>query len=218
MNIRDSYDSAAEGYADHLFRELEQKPLDRHLLNRFAEATKGAGTVADLGCGPGHVSKYLHEQGVSMIGVDLSSRMIEVARRLTSGIDFRVGDMGKLDFDDAGLAGIVAFYSIVHFEPAGLPAVFGEMRRVLRRDGFAMIAFHIGNEVVPVEEMFGAAVELDFHFHLPGDVIEALRMSGFRVIEHIERDPYEGAEYPTRRCYLLARAVEPGESSAAPRA
>ncbi|MCA1732617.1 MAG: hypothetical protein LC732_03335 [Acidobacteria bacterium] len=60
MNIRDSYDSAAEGYADHLFRELEQKPLDRHLLNRFAEATKGAGIVADLGCGPGHVSKYLH--------------------------------------------------------------------------------------------------------------------------------------------------------------
>lgn len=125
MSIRDSYDSAARAYADHLSTELEQKPLDRHLLNRFAEATRGRGLVADLGCGPGHVARYLRDQGVLMTGIDLSPEMIRVAADLNPGIDFRVGDMGDLHLDDARLAGVVAFYSIVHFDSAGLGAIFG---------------------------------------------------------------------------------------------
>jgi SAM-dependent methyltransferase len=211
MNVRDSYDSAASAYADHLFTELEQKPLDRHLLNRFAEAARGRGWVVDLGCGPGHVAKYLREQGVSVIGVDLSAEMIRVAGDLSPGIDFRVGDMRRLDFDDASLAGVVAFYSIVHFDSAELGAVFREVRRVLRPDGLALVSFHIGDQVVHVDDLYGAPVSLDFRFHVPDEVIEALRRAHLHVVERVEREPYEGAEYPSRRCYLLARAVEATE-------
>ncbi len=49
MDVRESYDSAAEAYAEHLATELDHKPLDRHLLNRFAEEVRGHGLVADLG-------------------------------------------------------------------------------------------------------------------------------------------------------------------------
>ena len=52
MDTRASYDSAAKAYAEHLADELAHKPLDRHLLNRFAEETRGRGLVADFGCGP----------------------------------------------------------------------------------------------------------------------------------------------------------------------
>jgi trans-aconitate methyltransferase len=62
MDVRGSYDSAAAAYAEHLASELANKPLDRHLLNRFAEDVRGRGRVADLGCGPGHVTRYLREQ------------------------------------------------------------------------------------------------------------------------------------------------------------
>ena len=205
--VRDSYDSAASAYADHLFTELEQKPLDRHLLNRFAEATRGNGSVVDLGCGPGQIAKYLREQGVSVIGVDLSAEMIKVAGSLSPGIDFRVGDMRRLDFEDASLAGVVAFYSIVHFEPAELDAVFREVRRVLRQDGLALISFHVGDHMVHLDDLYGAPVSLDFQFHVPDAVIAALRGAHFQVTEEVEREPYEGAEYPSRRCYLLAKAL-----------
>jgi SAM-dependent methyltransferase len=211
VSVRDSYDSAASAYADHLFTELEQKPLDRHLLNRFAEAVRGRGQVVDLGCGPGHVARYLREQGVSIIGVDLSAEMIRVAGDLSPGIDFRVGDMRRLDFDDASLAGVVAFYSIVHFDSAELGAVFREVRRVLRPDGLALVTFHVGDQVVHVDDLYGAPVSLDFWFHVPDEVIEALRRAHFHVVERVEREPYEGAEYPSRRCYLLARAAEATE-------
>lgn len=111
LDIRASYDSAADAYVQHLFTELEQKPLDRHILNRFAEAVRGRGLVADLGCGPGHVAKYLHEQGVNVCGIDLSPEMIRCAARLSPGLAFQVGDMTSLDLPAASLAGIVAFYS-----------------------------------------------------------------------------------------------------------
>ena len=42
--IRTSYDSAAAAYVEHLYGELTAKPLDRNLLNRFAEEIGDRGT------------------------------------------------------------------------------------------------------------------------------------------------------------------------------
>jgi len=207
MSIRESYDSAAGAYAEHLAGELVHKPLDRHLLNRFAEQTRGRGLMADLGCGPGHVARYLQEQGVTTVGLDLSPGMVEVAASLHPGLDFRVDDMTRLDLADASLAGVVSFYSIVHFAAAELGGVFQQMRRVLAPGGLALVAFHIGDQVVHLDDLFGVPVSLDFRFHDPGKVVEALRAARLAVIEHAEREPYEGVEYPSRRCYLLARAA-----------
>jgi SAM-dependent methyltransferase len=206
MDVRESYDAAALAYAERLASELEGKPLDRHLLNRFAEGTRGRGLVADLGCGPGHVARYLHEQGVAVFGIDLSPAMVACAAGLNPGLEFRVGDLRALDLPAASLAGVVAFYSIVHFEAAALPAVARELRRVLAPGGLALVAFHAGEQVVHLDELFGAPVSLDFRFHAPAGITAALEGAGLPVIEHVEREPYAGAEHPSRRCYLLARA------------
>ena len=208
MDVRESYDSAARAYAEHLATELDRKPLDRHLLNRFAEAMSGGGLVADLGCGPGHVARYLSEQGVRMVGIDLSPEMVRIATELQPDIEFRVGDMTALDLLDGSLAGVIAFYAIVHFKPDELGPVFREMRRVLSPGGLVLLAFHVGEEVVHVDDLFGAPVSLDFRFHVPERVIEALESARFTVMERIERQPYEGAEHPSRRCYILARGTE----------
>jgi ubiquinone/menaquinone biosynthesis C-methylase UbiE len=207
MSIRESYDSVARTYAAHLASELSGKPLDRHLLNRFAEEVRGRGLVADLGCGPGHVARYLHDQDVTMIGIDLSPQMIEEARRLNPELEFKVGDMRKLSLPDASFVGVIAFYSIVHLAPDELPAIMAELRRVLMPGGLILVAFHIGRDVVHVDELFGEPVNLDFRFYVPADVIDALRATGLVVIEQVEREPYPGAEFPSRRCYLLARAA-----------
>jgi hypothetical protein len=55
-DVGDSYDRVAAEYALRIFGELEHKPLNRQLLDRFAERVQGLGPVCDLGCGPGHTS------------------------------------------------------------------------------------------------------------------------------------------------------------------
>ena len=206
MNIRESYDSAAAAYAEPLSDDLARKPLDRHLLNRFAEEIRGCGLVGDLGCGPGHVARYLSERGVTIFGVDFSAQMVVVAKTMNPDLDFRVEDMRQLEAGDASLAGVVLFYSIVHFDLTELPSVFREARRVLVPGGLALVAFHAGDFIVHRDELFGAPVSLDFRAHSPESVMESLRAAGLSVIEEVYREPYAGAEYPSRRCYLLARA------------
>lgn len=83
---------------------------------------QGLGPVCDLGCGPGHVARYLHDLGMEEIfGLDLSTGMVETARRLNPGIEFRQGNMLSLDAGDGSWGAIVAFYSIVHLPRGALP-------------------------------------------------------------------------------------------------
>lgn len=105
---RESSDTLGATDTERIFAELAGKPLDRPLLNRLAEGVRDRGLVADLGCGPGHVARYLHERRVRMLGIDLALRMIEWARKLLPEIEFRVGDMRTLELPDGALAGIVA--------------------------------------------------------------------------------------------------------------
>jgi ubiquinone/menaquinone biosynthesis C-methylase UbiE len=205
MDVRSSYDAAAQAYAEHLFNELEGKPLDRHLLNRFAESLAGRGKVADLGCGPGHVARYLHDRGVEVAGVDISPGMIATARRMSPDLPFDVGDMTSLGFDDESLRGLVGFYAIVHFDSRELKPVFDEFHRVLAPEGLVLLAFHVGDESRHVDDLWGTRVDLDFHFHSTGEVKQSLEDAGFVVLEVIERAPYPEVEYPSQRCYLLAK-------------
>lgn len=200
-----SYDSVAAAYAEELYDELAGKPLDRHLLARFAEGVRGRGLVADVGCGPGQVASLLHELGTAIIGIDISPEMVREASRRDPDVRFRVGDMRALDLEDGALAGMVAFYAIVHLQTAELPAVFREWRRVLADDGLLLVAFHVGDDVIHRDELFGKPVSLDFRFHRSAEVARTLGEAGFAVAEACEREPYPEVEHPSRRCYLLAR-------------
>src|ERR1700681_3041516 len=126
-----SYDQVADEYARRLFDELQYKPLDRQLLDRFAASVRDAGPVCDMGCGPGQVAHYLHERGVQVCGVDLSPAMVEQARRLTPGVDFRQDDMLALDVPDGAWGGIAAFYSIIHIPRGDMAQTLCELPRAL---------------------------------------------------------------------------------------
>jgi len=205
-DVQVSYDCVAEEYVRHLYDELRHKPLDRQVLDQFADRVRGTGLACDLGCGPGQVARYLRERGVAVCGVDLSPRMIEEAHRLNPGIAFSQGDMRSLPVPDGTWAGIAAFYAIVNLQAADLQQVLREMWRVLRPGGLVLLSFHIGEEVSHVEDLWGCAVSLDFYFFGTADVAGYLGAAGFQIEEIIEREPYAPEfEYQSRRAYIFAR-------------
>ena len=206
-DIQSSYDRIADEYVRRIFDELDHKPLDRELLDRFAERVRDRGPVLDIGCGPGIVARYLRHRQVQVTGVDLSLGMVERARALNPGIDFVQGDMRSLDVPDGALGGIVGFYSIIHIPPDDVVAVLRELRRALRPDGLLLLSFHIGSEPVHLDEMWGHRVTLDFFFFETEPMKAYLREAGFEVDDTIERDPYPEVEVQTRRAYLFARAA-----------
>ena len=208
--LRHGYDRVAEPYAARFFDELAHKPLDRALLACFAEQVQGLGPVADVGCGPGQVASWLHERGLPVLGVDLSPKMVALARRRSPGLDFREGTMLALDAGDAAWGGIVAFYSIIHLPPADRPRALRELHRVLRPGGLLLLAFHVGDQRLHVDEFLGQPVSIDFYLLDPAALERGLEQAGFTVEARVERRPYTTVEAQTRRCYLLARKPEPG--------
>jgi SAM-dependent methyltransferase len=203
-NVQRSYDRVAEAYVARIAHELAHKPLDREVLARFASQVQGQGLVCDLGCGPGHVTRYLHEHGASVFGIDLSPRMVELACQLNPGLEFRQGNMASLASEDASWAGIVAFYSLIHFQRTRIVSVLQEFYRVLRPAGVLLLAFHQGQEVRHIEEWWGQAVELDGVFFERAEMEDYLRSAGFTIEAGFIRAPYPEVEVQTQRVYLQA--------------
>jgi SAM-dependent methyltransferase len=202
-SLRAGYSTVARAYREHLIDELAGKPLDRAFLDAFAERCRGP--IVDVGCGPGHVARYLADRGARVEGVDLSPEMIAEATASHPAIAFRTADMFDLPYAAGSLAGIVAFYAIVHLPTDELAGVAREFHRVLAPGGLAAIAFHAGSDTVHVDELFGCTTSLDFVLHRPEAVAATLAEVGFAIAARLDREPYPDVEYPSQRTYLLAR-------------
>jgi SAM-dependent methyltransferase len=205
---RGRYDSVADEYARQLYDELAGKPFDRDLLEHFSQ-TVGAGRVCDVGCGPGQVTRFLHERGCEAFGVDLSPRMVEVATSLNPGIEFRVGDLRRLPVEEGTLAGIVCFYSLIHLESDQLGPALVRLRRSLRPSGRLLLGVHEGRETREPGQLWGIPVALRFTFFTYEDVKAALLEAGFTIEQITHRAPYPEVEVETERLYATAVSLEP---------
>jgi SAM-dependent methyltransferase len=216
---RASYDVIAPAYTDRFSDwPADSHPLDRSLVSAFAELTRrhAPAPVADLGSGPGSVTAHLHALDVPVFGVDISPRMVALARRAHPELRFHVGSMTSLDLPDETLGGILALYSIIHVPTEHLPATFAEFHRVLRPGGHVLLAFQSGDadDRVRLSERFGQEITLDYHWRTPDTVADALAKAGLQLQARVLREPQEEETRP--RAFLLARkpgAPAPGRQA-----
>ena len=193
-DTRSSYDTDASGYADKVRGLLDGSPYLRASLALFAELVHGAGggPVADVGCGPGYVTGHLHDAGVDAFGIDLSPEMIAIARRDYPRLRFEVGTMTDLDLADASVAGIVAFWSVIHVPDHAMPGVFEEFRRVMRPRAPLLVGFHVGDETRHTSEGYtGRPIKVDSHHRPPSQVETWLRDAGFAIEAELVMRPDE---------------------------
>jgi SAM-dependent methyltransferase len=199
----------AQQYAELFRTALDDAPLDRALLGAFAEMVRRDHPdpqLLEVGSGPGITAAYLHRLGMPVRGIDLSPAMVELARREHPEIGFEVGEMGALDVADASLAGVVAWYSVIHVPASWRRDVIGEFHRVLRPGGYALMAFQVGDDTLRLEEVFGHDVSLDFHRLQPDAVVALLGDAGFEVTARLVRAPDPaGAAAQIPQGFLIAR-------------
>ncbi|MEK2490903.1 class I SAM-dependent methyltransferase [Kitasatospora purpeofusca] len=138
-----AYDGVVELYASLFADGLEQRPFARAMIGTFAELVRATGNprVADVGCGPGHITAMLNELGLDASGFDLSPGMVEHARRARPALRFQEARMEALPIEDGALGGVLAHYSTIHTPPVELPALLAELVRVLAPGGLLLLSF-----------------------------------------------------------------------------
>ena len=203
---RAAYDAAALVYAQRFSGELRGRPLDRAILGAFAEVVSagGGGQVADLGCGPGHVTAYLDGLGLAAFGVDASPAMIRLAREAYPGLRFDVGSMAALNVADGALGGVLSRWSVIHTPPPELPVITAEFHRVLAPGGHLLIGFWASDDPSHPVQDFDHAVTLAYRWS-PDHLAALLRKSGLAEVARMVRAPQPADRRQFQEIHLLAR-------------
>ncbi|MEV6773359.1 class I SAM-dependent methyltransferase [Nocardia sp. NPDC051030] len=186
-DTRASYDTVAVAYADLTRHFLDETPEERAAFASFAASVQaqGGGLVADVGCGTGRITAHLCQLGVDAFGIDLSPGMIEVARRDHPDLRFEVGSMTNLGLADASIAGLLAWYSLIHIPDDEISSVLAHFRRVLRPGGPILLGFHVGDESrLKTEGYGGHPMNLYVHLRQLSQMSTLLSDAGFTVQAH----------------------------------
>ncbi|WP_327000327.1 class I SAM-dependent methyltransferase [Dactylosporangium sp. NBC_01737] len=193
--VRDAYAAVAELYIG-LFGTREQVHVDdlafigRHLAIR-------TGGVLDVGCGPGHITGYLRSLGVDAAGIDVVPEFIAHAKAAHPDGRYQLGSLQSLDAGDGSVAGVLAWFSLIHLPPQDLDGALGELRRVMTPAGALVVGFFEGDEVAAFDHKVVTAYRWPVE-----EFSERLARAGFTEVERLHR-PSDG----THRPYAAIAAV-----------
>ena len=179
------FGSIAEVHADDLAL------IDRHLSI--------PGAVLDVGCGPGHLTAHLRSLDVDAIGIDLVPEFIDHARATHPDGRYELGSMHCLPVPDGSIAGLLAWYSLIHVPPDDLDSVLAELRRSMVEAGTLVAGFFDADKTVAFDHQVVTA------YSWPVDEFSSrLRRAGFTEVERRRRP---GASERGRRPHAAIAAI-----------
>lgn len=175
-DVQAAYSNRAAEYVQALGSTASAHPSDVQLITSWAAHV--GGPIVDAGCGPGHWSACLTEEGHRVRGIDQVPEFIDHARGAYPGVPFDLGNIDRLPFENGSVGGILAWYSLIHHEPSTIRATLEEFARVVQPGGSLLVGFFIG----PVVEPFDHKVVTAYRWP-PEALANELDIAGFDVVE-----------------------------------
>jgi ubiquinone/menaquinone biosynthesis C-methylase UbiE len=171
------YDKIARIYSNYTYQKIVQ-----YQLTKFISFLKGK-KILDAGCGPGRDTESFLEDGFDVVGVDISKKMIEEAKKNVPKGKFKVMDFREMKFKDKEFDGVWAMASLVHIDKRNMPKVLKEFNRVLNEKGALFIRLKEGKGKVEINESkYGGDDGRTQYLHDQEKMIEYLDGAGFDVI------------------------------------
>lgn len=150
-------------------------------LTRFSKLIERGKTILDVGCGDGlSVDAYLVKQGITVNGIDVSARMIELARKNVPGGFYEVKDMLDLKEGEYCVDGIVSLRAMLHIPHARYRALLKNFASFMPKSGALLLAMRPDEWGQAGEDAAGAMVSL--YHDSAGDNIELLEDAGFTIL------------------------------------
>lgn len=199
-----AYEALAADYAASPASHVSH-PFEEWLLDRVPGLADGR-PVADLGCGPGHVSARLAAAGADVVGFDPSPAMLAQASAAHPDVTFQRASLAQFlrpRTADAWGA-VVAWFSLIHLAASELPDALASVARTVRAGGWVLVALHAGDGIAPAVALPGGGTVPDVVLHDRAQVADAAASAGLTVVESYVRGahpPGDGFD----SLYVLAR-------------
>ena len=139
-NVADFYNKTATGWSDEWYKEKKQSEILGKFYNCYAQVGTRHPRILDLGCGAGYDSKIISKMGARVVGLDVSEKLINIAKRKVSNCKFFVGDMtepynklGKFD-------GVLCLATIMHVGATKMKQTFDNMIQALKKGGLVLVS------------------------------------------------------------------------------
>ena len=137
--------------------QFKQLGLDKNVEVLRRQVNLVGKQVVDIGCGSMTFSKILAGEGANVLAIDPDPRQAELNRNLAefpAGITFEEAGADAIPADDSSLDGAFFSYSLHHIDASYYDAMFAEVDRVLRDDGFVYVIEPIGGPLNEVTKLF----------------------------------------------------------------
>lgn len=156
-------------------------PSDLQIVSTWASETLGE--IIDAGCGPGHWTNFLAQRGSNARGIDRVPEFIAHSASSYPALDFAIEDLDSVVAADNSVGGILAWYSLIHYEPSDIHVPLREFSRVVRPGGSLLVGFFEG----PAVEKFDHAVTPAYRWSVDAITAE-LAGAGFEIVESFVRN------------------------------
>jgi SAM-dependent methyltransferase len=185
---------------------LEQRALDGIVRDRLAS---GPVTHLDFACGTGRILGHLMGQVSSTTGVDVSSSMMEVARKVAPAAELIEADLTQQDvLGERTFDLITAFRFFPNAEPELRQAVCSVLKRHLAANGVLVFNNHKNRNSLRrrISRLRGPGTPTGTMIHT--EVQALLAQSGLRIVQVI---PLASLPLSERRVLVPLSLVEPLE-------
>lgn len=179
------YDSHAEEYSKKI---KAKSPISE--IEKFVEYLPKGALVLDAGCAAGRDSEHLHDFGLSTIGIDLSSKLIKIAKANYPQLEFIEGDLLSLPFTDNKFTGVWASASLVHLEnEKQLKKALLELKRVLKDEGVLYLSMqNRGDQPSGWVDDYHSREGRFFQFISFEDLTKLVKAEGFEILSSFKRE------------------------------
>jgi len=186
------FDEFASEYAER-FMNIDSY---RKHFNIFCDLTENRQPkILELACGPGNVTRFLKQrfQDSEITAIDLAPRMIDTAKRMVSGVDFKVMDVRDIKTLDSQYDSIMCSFCLPFLSKSDTNKLISDCSEKLKKNGILYISTMEGDESKAGFEStsFSGDSKVYFNYHKRQDLERYLVDNGFLIKYNVCQDYYE---------------------------